>query len=376
MSTRRYEAIHNNAPSIIGDRRLELLNPYNQVINDTNNEKISLRDPFAGHSYAEVCQLHFPLGVQTYESVIDGRVGPTLEFICAKPINSPEGNDILKYDPELAVVMLAPFINPVSDGKGHPNHIALRAAAIADGANADVIAFGHPSIVGDGLSHKVRNEMANADYGFLANEIAKAVKSQGKKRVIVYGYSQGGELAAYLAMAMDENGIEVVGVVSAAPPGVIERSIVQLASDFSDKTGMPTVKKEIERLGSPAMNTITGRITSILSLAKIAINTIDPTSIAMARGYGKGVFTKKMLEMAKRIPGIPILLSASNNDKVCPIEYLAATRDLLEAAGADVTLFENRGYYGDNGHAWGDYITDQASLVALHRVQTLLKKAA
>ena len=366
MSIGNFDAVNKKAPRIIGDRR------YGLFIGDLNTRQ---GDPFAEHSYEDVCRLHFPLGVQTFESITGGKSGPKLEYVCAKPANGPEVNDILPYDPELAVVMLAPFINPVSDGKGNPNHIALRAAAIADGANADVMAFGHPSIVGDGMPRKMRKEMADANYSFIANEIANTVKAQGKKRAIVYGYSQGGELAPDIAIALHENGIEVVGVISVAPPGVINRSMTQLGKDFSDKTGMPTVKEEIRRIDSPAMNTITSRISGILSLAKIAINTMRPTSIALASGYSKGKFTIKIQNMARIIPGASLLLAASTNDRVCPVEDLANTCDLLKNDGADVTLFEMRAYDGDNGHAWGDYITDQAALVAMSRREWLLRKA-
>lgn len=377
MSIGNFDSAQKKAPAIIGDRKYE---PYLLVREEQGDDppKRSHKrqgDPFAGHSYEDVCRLHFPLGVQTYESIVYGKSGPKLEFVCAKPANGPEFNDKMEYDPELAVVMLAPFINPVSDGKGNPNHIALRAAAIADGANADVMAFGHPSIVGDGMPRKVRKEMADADYSFIANEIAKAVKAQGKKRAIVYGYSQGGELAPDIALALHANGIEVVGVISVAPPGVVNRPMPELGKDFSEKTGMPTVKQEIARLGSVAMNQISEGNFGLLSLSKIPFNTARLTSIAMARGYSKGKFTEKILNMAKILPEALLLLAASTNDKVCPLNDLANTCDLLKNDGADVTLFEMRAYDGDNGHAWGDYITDQAALVALSRREWLLRKA-
>lgn len=196
-----------------------------------------------------------------------------------------------------------------------------------------------------------RVRVANGDFRPLAAPVLRYLYDTGVESISLLGCSFGAELASRLAALAPECGITVDHLVAVEPPGIIRRTVAELAGRFA--LCSPQAQPEIRRrVISTAYRSALQREVKFLRTAR---SVVVRDNRAVARGIARGQFSAWLGLALERNPNMAALLASTEGSLLSPAHIIRA---LAAAHGRRVRAIS----LGPFGH---EVCTDAALVGAL-----------
>jgi pimeloyl-ACP methyl ester carboxylesterase len=274
-----------------------------------------------------------------------------------------KGEQSSEYSSSDAAVMFNPFANGAS-----PNML-IRAEFIrevfkyadirdAEGKLMPVAMLAAPALNGSNLnlSREDKDAIKQGELGPFARELLRAVSEKEIGKVVLFGFSQGADVALAGARTAYSANLDTEALSVGDPAGVEARSLLKLIKDF--KAAAPDLEERANKSGIDALKSAREEK---WGMTKFVLSVLHPHNRFMLAGaLGSNTFQDRIQELINEDNLKKIVVAYGGESTIsAPSMIEPAIEKLYEAKGQDSFVSIR---VDSAQHSWGDQLTLLAKL--------------